>query len=128
MARILIIDDEEAIREMFRDALEQAGHDVVEAENGQKGIALQQSVGFDLVITDMIMPVQDGIETIKLLHKSYPELPILAISGGGRMNDLSLLLGAGLEGAAMTLIKPFTVGKLMDAVGQCFSHGSAHRC
>jgi CheY-like chemotaxis protein len=69
----------------------------------------------------MIMPVQDGLETIRILHRDYPELPILAMSGGGRMNDLSLLLNAVVEGAAMTLIKPFTVGKLMDAVDHCFS-------
>ena len=124
MARILIVDDEEAIREMFRDVLETAGHQVLEAEDGKKGIAVQQTLGVDLVITDMIMPVQDGLETIRILRRDYPELPILAISGGGRTNDLSLLRKAVAEGAAATLVKPFAVGKLMDTINLCFSAGS----
>ena len=84
MARILIIDDEDDLRATLRQMLEQDGHEVSEAANGAHGLELYEKDSPDLIITDVIMPKKEGVETIIALHRSAPNLPIIAISGGGR--------------------------------------------
>ncbi len=85
MAKIFVFDDEISILIMLKKLLERAGHVVETALNGKEGIELFEKGEPDLLITDIIMPEKEGLETIFLLRKKYPELKIIAISGGGRI-------------------------------------------
>ena len=87
MARILIIDDEPNMRSMLRRMLHKAGHQVSEAGDGAEGIDSYERDPPDLVITDILMPKKEGIETIIALHRADPDLPVIAISGGGRFHQ-----------------------------------------
>lgn len=108
MARILVIDDEELIRFALREMLEGDGHEVEEAEDGNAGLACLANNGIDLVITDIVMPNKEGIQTISEIRKSKPELPILAISGGGRIGAVDYLARSREAGATEVLRKPFS--------------------
>ena len=77
MARILIIDDDLHIRKMQRKKLESEGYEVIDAPDGKAGIKLQRNVGSDLVITDIVMPEQEGIETIIELKRDFPNVKII---------------------------------------------------
>ena len=121
MARILIIDDEDELRSMLRQMLEQAGHEVTEAVNGAEGIKLYEQDPPDLIITDIIMPEKEGVETIIALRRADPDLPIIAISGGGRLEATDFLPMAGKLGARRTLSKPFRRDQLLEAVGECLA-------
>jgi CheY-like chemotaxis protein len=123
MARILVIDDEELARFTLREILETAGHEVVEATNGHEGVERQKANPFDMVITDMIMPDKEGLETIAELKGEYPDLKIIAISGGGRTRNLDFLQLAGEFGADQIIVKPFTEEDLMKGVDACLSNG-----
>lgn len=116
MAKILLIDDEPDLRQTLRLFLENAGHTVVEAENGDDGVALHRSEAPDLVITDLIMPGKEGIETILELRRTKATTPIIAISGGGRLELTDFLQAARKLGAAHTLKKPFRREQLLEAV------------
>lgn len=120
MARILVIDDQELVREAILVALEGAGHEVAEAENGQEGITLQKEQPFNLVITDIVMPVKEGVETIQELRRDFDGLKIIAISGGGRSKSDNYLEVAGRLGADKVLPKPFTNAELLTCVDECF--------
>ncbi|MDH5527211.1 MAG: response regulator [Nitrospirota bacterium] len=121
MARILIIDDEELARYAVRKILTGAGHDVTEAENGSNGLELQRKTPFDLVITDIVMPEKEGIETIMDLKKEFPDTPIVAISGGGRLGPTDYLNMSSQLGARQTLAKPFSRDDLLSAVDTCLA-------
>lgn len=123
MARILAMDDEELARFTMREILESAGHEVVEAKNGNQGMSFQKAEPFDLVITDIIMPEKEGIETIIELKRDFPKLPIIAISGGGRTRNLDFLKLAKQYGAYKILAKPFTEKELLDSVQSALSAG-----
>jgi CheY-like chemotaxis protein len=121
MARILIIDDEPNMRAMLRRMLHQAGHQVSEAGNGAEGIDSYERDSPDLVITDILMPKKEGIETIIALHRADPDLPIIAISGGGRSGDTNFLSSAEKLGARHALWKPFRGNQLLSAVSESIS-------
>lgn len=123
MARILVIDDEELARFTVREILEAAGHQVVEASNGNEGIEQQKTNPFDMVITDMIMPEKEGLETIVELKGGYPELKIIGISGGGRTRNLDFLKLARELGADMVITKPFSEEDLIKGVTACLPKG-----
>jgi len=125
MARILIIDDEDELRSMLRRMLEQAGHEVTEAVNGAEGIKLYERDRPDLIITDIIMPEKEGVETIIALRQADPNLPIIAISGGGRLEATDFLTMAKKLGARHTLSKPFRRDQLLEAVGECLAEDRA---
>lgn len=116
MARILIIDDEAALRRTMRRMLAGTGHEIVEASNGAEGLAVLQERAVDLVITDLVMPDKDGIETIQILRERWPELKILAVSGRGLLNPRERLADAQLFGADAALPKPFKVAELLEQV------------
>ena len=116
MAKILLIDDDEPVRLVTRRFLEGAGHDVTEARNGREGVDLYHSGPVDLVITDMIMPEQEGVETVRKLLDESPRLKIIAISGGGRAHFTGFLGVAKALGAKHTLEKPYTRDQLLEAV------------
>ena len=119
MVRILVVDDEELSRFTIREILESAGHEVSEAGNGNKAIAMQKSTPFDLVITDIIMPEKEGVETIIELKKDYPDLKIIGMSGGGRTRNMDFLELAKQFGAERILSKPFVEEDLMECVNAC---------
>ncbi len=117
MARILVIDDEDQIRIMLRRSLERHGYQVIDAPNGKVGMELCHEEPFDLVITDIVMPEKDGIETIGEIRRYFPETKIIAISGGGqRLKANDVLHTAGILGAQCTLYKPFQFEELLNAV------------
>lgn len=116
MKRILVVDDDWQMREMMHQALARAGYDVVEAANGKIGMNIQRESPADLVITDLIMPEKEGIETIRELRKDFPGLKIIAISGGGRAGADGYLSVAKTIGADRTLSKPFDLKQILDTV------------
>lgn len=116
MQRILIIDDEEAARDILRMILENEGYQVVEASNGQEGVELFRRQPFDLVVTDLVMPVKDGLKTIIELRQTDPVIPVIAISGGGAIDKERYLSIAGYIDGVMTLSKPYTRQGLLEAV------------
>lgn len=118
MARILLIDDEPAVRAGLGRYLRMKGHEVEEAGDGRQALRLATTAPVDLVITDINMPEMDGIEVILALLERTPGLPIIAISGGGRMPKEVLLASAGVLGAVTTLEKPFDLGELSDAMSR----------
>jgi len=115
MARILIIDDDDTLRGIIAKSLSHAGHETSQANNGRKGVALFRSAPTDLVITDLVMPEQEGMETIKILHRDFPSTPIIAMSGGLDGSPLYLDLTRRL-GARVTLTKPFTLQQLKQVI------------
>jgi len=121
MAHILIIDDEELARYTVREILQSAGHKVAEAANGAEGIALQKAQLFDLIITDIIMPEKEGVETIIELKRDFPDLKIISISGGGRTRNLDFLRLAKQFGAECALPKPFSEDDLLKCVNSCLA-------
>ncbi len=116
MARILIIDDEPQIRSMLRLMLERDGYEVVEAPDGIEGIRAYRQRPADLIITDLIMPNKDGIGMIIDLQKEFPDVRIIAMSGGGLNKPEGYLKGAKKLGAAYTLTKPIDREKMLRAV------------
>lgn len=121
MATILLIDDETAVRDTMRRLLERYGHEVREAANGRE--ALKAPPEYDLVITDINMPEMDGIEVIMALTERRPGLPVIAISGGGRLPKDLLLSSADMLGAVTTLPKPFDLSELIEAVDAALASG-----
>jgi DNA-binding response OmpR family regulator len=121
MGRVLIIDDEELMRETLRDALESEGHVVAEAADGAQGLAIFDNAPVDVVIVDMLMPDKEGIETIIDLRKRKPKLKIVAMSGGGATNRMDFLDIARKLGADGALRKPINVGDLLKTVQSLLS-------
>ena len=118
MAKILVLDDELSILLMIKKMLEKAGHEVSLALNGREGMELFEKNRPDLLITDIIMPEKEGLETIFELRRKHPELKIIAISGGGRISPDGYLPGAKLLGADMTFQKPLDQKEFLQAVSQ----------
>ena len=118
MAQILIIDDDKSLRDMLRTALELDGHDVEDVSDGFAAIKQYGQKPADLIITDIIMPGKDGIEIIFELHQANPDIKIIALSGGGRIEATSYLGMAEKFGAACTFIKPFDYDDLMNVIGE----------
>ncbi len=112
-ARILVADDEAAVRRFLRAALEDAGYQVTEAADGKQALLQAQEGQVDLVITDLVMPGQEGMETIQALHRELPRVGIIAISGKfeGRFLEMAQLLGA-----HAVIGKPVSAELLLSAV------------
>lgn len=123
MPRILLIEDDEQLRMMLRQALELSGHDVTEAANGNEGLVAFRQARTDLVVTDIMMPQKDGIETIRELRRDFPETRIIAITGfRGVYNRLP---AAEYLGAKRTLVKPFSVQDFLHTVQDVLSKDRA---
>jgi DNA-binding NtrC family response regulator len=116
MARILVIDDQEAIRRVVRRALEQDGHEVFDASDGELGMEILESQSFEVVVTDIFMPGQDGIVTLRQIRKRFPAVKVIVISGGDSSGLLDLREDAELLGAVSSLQKPFNAREIMDKV------------
>jgi DNA-binding response OmpR family regulator len=116
MARILIVDDEVEVLVMLRDILERAGYEVIDALNGEVALNLHRENPADLMIIDIIMPKKEGIETIMEVRRNFPEVKIIAISGGGRVEPSEYLMAAKEAGAMRAFSKPIGRDELLDAV------------
>ncbi len=112
MPRILLIEDEDELRHAIRAMLVHLGHVVDEAPNGRVGVEKFHAVAPDIVITDILMPVMEGIETIRLIKRARPDARIIAMSGGGNAPASSYLRLAQHLGAAHVLAKPFSCEEL----------------
>lgn len=123
MARILIIDDEEVVRFTVRKLLEKHDHEVVEARTGIEGVSLFQANEIDLVVTDIIMPDKEGLETIREIRSLDDNVKIIAVSGGGRIGPDSFLAMAERLGANKTFTKPFDMADFMAAVDRLLLTG-----
>lgn len=121
MPKILVIDDEPHIRELLQIVLEGAGFEVAVAKDGNEGIKLYRKIQPDLVITDLIMPGKEGIETIREIKAENPAAKIIAVSGGGRVNANGYLQLALKLGAARSLSKPVSRENLLAAVNELLS-------
>ena len=116
MSKILVIDDDELIRSLLRNFLERDGYEVMEAENGKIGLKLVRENGADLVITDLIMPEKEGIETIRELRRDFSDVKIIAISGGGAIGPETYLQMAKSMGAHRVFEKPFNLQEMSEAI------------
>lgn len=116
MARILVIDDEPDMRVLLEQTLKAAGHEVILAADGREGVERYCTSPADLVITDLYMPNQEGLETIAELRRRFPEVAIIAMSG--KAAALTMLSIARKFGAIGILHKPFLTEELIAAVGK----------
>ncbi len=123
MAKVLIVDDDVAVQATIRLLLERAGHSVVVASDGQKGLAIFEAGKFDLLLLDIFMPGMDGLETMRLIRQRQPLLPIIVISGRPIASDPAagpdFLAMATKLGAVCSLQKPFKPAALLAAVADC---------
>jgi len=119
MAHVLVIEDNEDLRDVMRLMLERAGYSVALASDGEAGLRAQRARPADIVITDIFMPNQDGLETIAELRRDFPAAKVLAMSGGGtRVKGEGTLVTAREIGAHAILLKPFDNDDLLQAVRQ----------
>jgi CheY-like chemotaxis protein len=116
MANILVVDDELQIREMLRKMLEMEGHDVITASDGRAAIRLVQQRHVDLIITDIIMPDEDGLGVLMKLKEHSPEIKTIAISGGGRIGPQDYLKMAKGLGAHRVFSKPVEREEMLNAI------------
>ncbi len=116
VATILIIEDDSEVREYLESVLSRAGYECISAPNGKAGVELFLASPTDLVITDIIMPEKDGIETIMDLRRKNSGLKVIAISGGGRAEPENYLHSAKLLGANRTMKKPFTNEEMLQTI------------
>jgi CheY-like chemotaxis protein len=115
MAHILVVDDDPFLRLLIMRALETAGHTVLGCENGKKAVEYIEHEHADLLITDILMPEMDGVETVRAIRRFRPDLPILAISAGGPAKASDFLGLAQVFGATETLSKPFRPEEVVAA-------------
>lgn len=131
MALILLVDDDQNLREVLRLVLEAAGHDVVEAADGRECVAIYREKRPALVVLDVFMPHQDGIETLIRLQREFDDVKVIAMSGGGgtspryrawtELSKLDALETARLLGAKLCLAKPFDAAHLVEAIDRVLS-------
>ena len=116
MSTVLVVDDDKTLRVLLRRILEGEGYRVVEAADGNQALGVFRQEQPDLVISDIIMPDRDGIETMIVMKAEKPGTKVLAISGGGRIHATDLLALAPRAGADDTLDKPFRPAELLKRV------------
>jgi YesN/AraC family two-component response regulator len=125
MPYIILVDDDEAVRVIMRMALVRMGHVVKEAGNGREAMKFCSEKEPDLMMTDIIMPEQEGIETIGAVRKKYPAVRVIAMSGGGRMSATDYLQTALAMGADAVLAKPFSSEELEALVAKVLGKAPA---
>jgi CheY-like chemotaxis protein len=117
MSSILVVDDEDQIRRLVCETLEQAGYHVTEARDGKEALQQYRLAPADLVLMDVLMPNQDGLETTVELRREYPDVKIIVITGGSDMiGILNYLDVAKMLGAHSTLQKPFEMKTLLETI------------
>jgi DNA-binding response OmpR family regulator len=118
MATILLVDDSDDVRKLLERGLIRAGHTVITATNGSRGLKALDAGSYDLIVTDIVMPDMEGLQFIRSIRKANATIPIIAMSGGGRGTADDYLEMASRFGAAKTLEKPFTLDVLTTAIDE----------
>ena len=118
MANILVVDDDRQVCDLLKQVLEDRGDTVTCATNGVEGIKEYRSHPTDLIILDILMPEKEGLETILDLRREFPQVKIIAMSGGSERAKLDLLDLARRLGAQHTIDKPFQLHAITDMVTQ----------
>jgi DNA-binding response OmpR family regulator len=116
MPVILLLDDDETVLEVLGTALRRVGHEVHMATDGAAGLSIARGCSIDVLVTDIIMPGMEGLETIRAIREVRPSIRVIAMSGGGAVGPRSYLELARALGADITLQKPFTMRELVDTV------------
>ncbi len=116
VATILIVDDDSQVCDLLKQVLEGEGYSVMTAVNGQEGINLHRAHQADLIVLDILMPEKEGLETILELRREFPQVKIIAMSGGSERAKLNLLDLAKRLGAQYSLQKPFQLEKFSTLV------------
>lgn len=128
MSRVLVVDDDQGVRNVVKTVLERRGYDVTAAEDGRSAITAVEDEKFDVVIVDIFMPGMDGLETIRLFNKHAPSVPVIAISGFMFRNSATpapdFRSMATKLGATYSLHKPFRARELMHAVSACLKRAA----
>lgn len=122
MPKILIIDDDDALRDVLVEYFESMGYGVMGAPNGRIALEKQMKNPAELVITDLIMPEENGLETILELERRYPSLKIIAMTGSGHFGALEDLKTATILGAHRTFSKPFRLEDMLQAVQELLNN------
>src|SRR5947209_18916191 len=121
MARVLVVDDDPGIRDMLRAILQSVGHTVLEANDGFDGLRSVYAGPVDVILCDLFLPGKNGLVVIRELRRERPDLPIVAMSGGGFSGELDLLPAAWFAGAVQVLRKPFGATAVLPAVQQALA-------
>ena len=116
--KVVVIDDDAQIRRVIELKLRTQGYEVITAASGKEGLNLIKSKQPDVVITDIIMPEKDGIEVITEVLRDFPNVKIIAMSGGGRVGPEEYLNWTKTLGVQHTFIKPFTCNEILEAVNE----------
>ena len=112
-SRVLVVDDDAAVRDLVAAMLETGGYHVSVASNGREALSMLASEGFEVIVTDLVMPEQEGIETIKLIRRDYPSVKVIAMSGAFGGDYLRI---AGYLGAHGTIAKPLRIQTVLETV------------
>ncbi len=112
-ARVLVVDDDAAVRDLVAAILETGGYQVAVASNGREALSMLADEGFEVIVTDLVMPEQEGIETIKLIRRDYPSVKVIAMSGAFGGDYLRI---AGYLGAHGTIAKPLRIQTVLETV------------
>ena len=116
MPRVMVVDDNDALRRSLRRLLEHNGYDVVEAPNGRMALTALRNHEFDVVITDVFMPDTNGYQFVLEVRDVFPTLPIIMMSGGGRLGREPVLDAGAKLGAQRLFKKPFKLEDMLEAV------------
>ena len=118
MAKILVVDDEQQVRDMLIEMLSTSNYEVLAASHSEEAVEMQRATPCDLVIADVYMPGPDGVETIKEMLATNPELKIIALSGGGGFGQFDGLQRAVDAGASVAMKKPVDMEELLMTVNE----------
>ena len=127
MKRVLVVDDDDEIRQIISAALKMQGYDAIDVSNGDEAVRQMSMQSFDLVVCDLFMPDKDGMETMLAIRKTQPLIPIILITGGGRLfwagggGLEDLLESAELLGVTLCMMKPFRPSQLISFVKRALS-------
>ncbi len=121
MPTILIVDDDSMVRKMLVQAFQNDDYNILEASNGKSALRIFRDEKIDVVLTDIVMPDMEGIETIRELRKINLDVKIIAFSGGGSLSPEGYLKIAASMGARYTFQKPFAINELKEAVKELLS-------
>lgn len=116
MAKILLVEDDELVRDMLAQVLTRASHEVTTATNGEEAVELLKKIKPDIMVTDIIMPKKSGITLISEVKNKHPNLEIIAISGGGRLDPMGYLDLSESLGATVSFEKPIDNSALLMAI------------
>ncbi|MBO6783250.1 MAG: response regulator [Alphaproteobacteria bacterium] len=126
--KVLVVDDDAVVNKSIRDTLESYGMSATAAFDGVEALACLRASVVDLVICDLVMPVMDGLETIGEIQAAYPEIKIIAISGGSPRGKGPSLDDASAAGADAVMAKPLSARKLLRLIEDIRDQPSRHTC